>query len=220
MPTTAVDLVTVSREYGAGGSDFALALGSALGWPVLDKDLIDRVAARLHLRCGAVLLRDEQSPGLFARIASTLLISPPEAPLQVETTDLLMPDSIAHAAHTEIVDAAANPPVVIVGHGAQMIFRQRPGTLHVRLFGTPESCVARLVARERVTPAQAAENARRINGQRQAYVQRYYHHYWADPLLFDVQFNTAHVTIEDAVASVASLIAARRQLDPVHASSN
>jgi cytidylate kinase len=80
--------------------------------------------------------------------------------------------------------------------------------------------VARLVAREGVTPDQAAENARRINGQRQAYVQRYYHHYWADPLLFDVQFNTAHVTIEDAVSCVASLILARRQLDPVHASSN
>ncbi len=220
MQMTAVDLVTVSREYGAGGSDFALALGAALDWAVLDGDLSERVAARLHVQCGAVRQRDEQTPGLFARIASTLLISPPEAPMQIETSDLLMPDSIAQAAHAEIVEAAAHPPAIIVGHGAQMIFRERPGTVHVRLVGTPESCVERLVARDGGTPEEAAANARRINGQRQAYVQRYYHQYWADPLLFDIQFNTARVTIEQAVTCVRSIIVARGQASPVHALSS
>jgi cytidylate kinase len=220
MQTTAVDLVTVSREYGAGGSDFALALGAALGWPVLDKDLVERVAARLHCRCGAVQQRDEQTPGLFARITSTLLISPPESPMQLETNDLLMPDSIAQAAHAEIVEAATHPPIVIVGHGAQMIFQQRPGTMHVRLIGTPESRVERLLARDGGTPEEVAANARRINSQRQAYVQRYYHQYWGDPLLFDIQFNTARVTIEDAVTCVASIVAARGHASPVHALTN
>jgi CMP/dCMP kinase len=209
MRTSAVDIVTVSREYGAGGSDFALGLGAALGWPVLDKNLVDRVAARLHMQCGAVQQRDEQAPGLFSRIASTLLISPPESPMQVETNDLVMPDSIAQAAHAEIVAAAAHPPIIIVGHGAQMIFQQRPGTMHVRLIGTPESRIERLRARDGGTPEQVAAEARRINSQRQAYVQRYYHQYWADPLLFDVQFNTARVTIEEAVACVASIVIAR-----------
>ena len=216
MQTTAVDLVTVSREYGAGGSDFALALGAALGWPVLDKDIVDRVAARLHLQCGAVKQRDEQTPGLFARITSTLLISPPESPMQLETSDLLMPDSIAQAAHAEIVEAAAHPPIVIVGHGAQMIFQRRPGTIHVRLIGTPESRIERILARDGGTAEQAAADARRINSQRQAYVQRYYHQYWGDPLLFDIQFNTARVTIEDAVTCVASIVTARGHASPAH----
>lgn len=220
MQATAVDLVTVSREYGAGGSDFALALGARLAWPVLDKNLVERVAARLRVQAGTVQQRDEQAPGWLARIASTLLVSPPESPVQVETNDLLMPDSIAHAAHAEIVAAAASPPMVIVGHGAQVIFQKRPGTIHVRLIGTEESRIARLMARDRATREQAVSNERRINGQRQSYVQRYYHQHWADPLLFDIQFNTARVTIDDAVSFVAAMITDRSGTRPVHSLSD
>jgi cytidylate kinase-like protein len=220
MQTTAVDLVTVSREYGAGGSEFALALGTALGWPVLDKNLPERVAARLRVKCGAVERCDEQPPGLLGRIASTLLISPRDVSEHIETSDMLLPDSVARAAHAEIVEAAAHPPAVIVGHAAQMIFQRRPGTMHVRLIGTEESCVKRVVERDGGTAGEAAANARRINGQRQAYVQRYYHRYWADPTLFQIQFNTARVTIAQAVECVASIIAARVHGSSVHALSN
>lgn len=220
MATSAVDLVTVSREYGAGGSDFALALGARLGWPVLDKNLVERVADRLNVHAGTIQQRDEQAPGWLARIASTLLVSPPEAPVQVETNDLLMPDSIAQAAHAEILAAAAHPPMVIVGHGAQIIFQKRPRTIHVRLIGTEESRIARLMARDGIVREEAASNERRINGQRQAYVQRYYHQYWADPLLFDIQFNTARVSVDDAVSFVASMIAERAGVHPTHALSD
>lgn len=220
MQTSAVDLVTVSREHGAGGSDFALALGEALGWPVLDRNLPERVAARLRVKCGAVEQCDEQTPGWFGRIASTLLVSPAEAPTQVDTNHLLMPDAVARAAHAEIVDTASRPPAVIVGHGAQMIFQRRPGTMHVRLVATPEARVERLVRRDGGTPEEAAANVRRINGQRQAYVQRYYHQHWADPLLFDMQFNTARVTIEQAVACVASIVTARMDMSRAHALSS
>lgn len=211
MQHAAIDLVTVSREYGAGGSDFASLLGERLRWPVLDKNLVERVAQRLNMEAEAVQHRDEQPPGWLSRIASTLLISPPEAPLQVETDNLLMPDSIAHAAHDEIVRAAASPPLIVVGHGAQLIFGEREHTLHVRLVGTPESRVARLVARNCGTPEQAALDIRRIDGERHAYVQRYYHQYWADPLLFNILFNTDRVSIDEAVACTARIIASSEQ---------
>jgi cytidylate kinase len=209
MQQAAVDLVTVSREYGAGGSEFANALGELLGWRVLDHDLIDRVAERLHLQTGIVEKHDEQPPGWFDRIAATLLITPPESPMQLETTGVLTPDSIAEAAHAAIIESSERPPVVIVGHGAQYIFRDRPGTLQVRLTATVESRLPRIIARDGGTEEEAAAQARRLDGKRQAYVQRYYHHNWADPVLFDVQFNTARVTIAEAVSVAAALIKSR-----------
>lgn len=208
MQTTAVDLITVSREYGAGGSDFARALGAALDWPVLDKDLPARVAARLHVQCGAIEERVEQAPGVLARFASVLLASA-ESPGEVSGSDMVHLDAIARAAHAELEDAAANPPAIIVGFGAQMIFQQRPHTLHVRLTGTPESRVERLVARDGVTADEAAASIRRMDAKRHAYVQRYYHRDWADPLLFEIQFNTGRLSIEQAVACVASIVAIR-----------
>lgn len=204
-----VDMVTVSREYGAGGSDFARALGGRMAWRVLDHEIIDLVAERLHVQAGFVERCDEQPPGWFDRIASTLLISSPESPMQIDPASVLTRDSIAEAAHAAMLESAESPPVIIVGHGAQYMFRDRPGTIQVRLTGSIESRVARIVARTQVTEQEAAANARRIDSERRAYVQRYFHHAWTDTLLFDAQFNTGRVTVDEAVNVVAALIESR-----------
>ena len=217
MQEAGVDLVVVSRQYGAGGSEFASALAKRLGWGLLDRELVQQVADRLHLRAGTVEQRDEQAPGWLARIASTLMIAPPESPTQFEMSDVLEPDCIAHAAHAAIVEAASHPPMVIVGHGAQCIFRDRPRTMTVRLTGSVESRIPRIVARDGGTENDAATRAHRMDAQRQAYVQRYYHHSWADPLLFDIQLNTGRVSIEEAVSLVASLVSGRAAASEAHA---
>lgn len=209
-----VDLVTVSREYGAGGSDFARALGVRLGWHVLDHDIIEQVAERLHIKAGFVERCDEQPPGWLDRIAATLLISPPESPVQMETASVLTRDSIAEAAHAAMLESAESPPLIIVGHGAQYIFRDRPGTIQVRLTGSIESRAARIIARNGGSEQEAAANARRIDNQRGAYVQRYFHHSWIDPLLFDAQFNTGRVGTDEAVHMVATLVESRATATP------
>jgi cytidylate kinase len=212
----AVDLVIVSREYGAGGSEFATGLAKRLGWGLLDGELVKQVADRLHLHAGTVQQRDEQTPGWLTRIAFTLMISP-ESPMHVESSEVLSPDCVAHAAHAAMVEAAAHPPMVIVGHGAQCIFRDRPGTVIVRLTGSIKSRIPRIVARDGVSEHDAVAHAHRIDAQRQAYVQRYYHHFWGDPLLFDAQFNTERVSIEEVVSLVASLVSARGATLQAHA---
>lgn len=210
MRHSPVDMVVVSREYGAGGSEFASLLGERLGWYVFDRDIIERVAERLHVATGVVERQDEQCPGWMARIASSLMISPPESPTVLDTSGVLTPDAIAEAANAAILTAAKSPPVIIVGHGSQYIFRERPGTFQVRISAPVEARLERIMARDGGSREDAAAHARRMDNQRQAYVQRYYHHYWGDPLLFDAQFNSARVSIDEAVACVASVIAGRR----------
>ena len=42
-----IDLITLSREYGAGASALAARLGALLGWRVLDEDIPHLVADRI-----------------------------------------------------------------------------------------------------------------------------------------------------------------------------
>ena len=206
MPTGPVDLVTVSREYGSGGSDFARALGALLDWPVLDRDIASRAARRLALDPATVELLDELPPSRLSRLASALLITPPESPTLLETTRVLRPDAVAEAVHAAIVEAAQAPPVIVVGHGAQCIFRARAGTLHVRLVAPLEERVRRLGERLRCDASAAAAQARRMDEGRRRYVQRYYGSDWNDPLLYDLQINTARVPIAEAAALVGRLV--------------
>ncbi|HEV2642642.1 MAG TPA: cytidylate kinase-like family protein, partial [Candidatus Elarobacter sp.] len=133
MSDNRIDLITVSREFGAGGSEFAKALGVRPGWPVCDREIVERVAGRLKLDRRTVEALDEHAPGFLARVAQTLMVAPIELPLMVETSEMLNPDAVAEATQATVRDAAQSTPVVIVGHAGQAIFAGRPDTLHVRL---------------------------------------------------------------------------------------
>lgn len=210
-PGEPIDLVTVSREFGAGGSDLARELGGRLHWPVLDRDLVHRVAERLRLDPRHVEPLDEQTPSLLARlVASTLLMTPPELHIDMDTKPILNPDAVAEAARAAILAAAQSPPLVVVGHGAQCLFRGRPGALHVRLVA-PLSCrLDRICVRETCDRAAAAAVARRMDDARRAYVRRHYHSDVHDPLLYDVQINTGRIAVDEAADQIATLVLARR----------
>lgn len=206
MSTTPIDVITIAREFGAGGSELAVALGRRLGWHVMDRDLIDRVAERLRMDPRAVEAIDEHPPHYLARVAAALHVAPPEAPMFVETADLLSPDAVAHAAREVLLEAAQSPPVILVGHGGQCLLRGREGTLHLRLVAPIERRAERLCARGACDPRSAGASIRRMDDARHAYIRRYHNADWRDPLLYDLIVNTGRVSIAHAADLVAGIV--------------
>lgn len=202
MPTS-IDIITISREFGAGGSSVASVLSSKLGWPVLDGDLPQRVAQRLEVDRDVVERLDEHPPSLMARIARVLLVSHPESATVAPHSEVADAEAIADAARAVIEEAGRTPPLIVVGHGGQAIFRRRSGTLHVRLVAPIDSRVKRICSRMPCSAATAEARVRRADVERREYLQRYFDIDWRDELLYDLQINTGRLTIEE----VASLIA-------------
>ena len=60
-------LITISRRYGAGGGEVAARLGRALGWELLDHELLHRAAQLEHLPDADLEVLDEQAVGLSDR---------------------------------------------------------------------------------------------------------------------------------------------------------
>jgi CMP/dCMP kinase len=212
MQSAQIELITVSREFGAGGSELARKLGERLEWPVLDDEVTCRCAQRLNLDTAAVERMREHSPTLLARLSSALLVSPPEAP-GIDTKHLLHIDAIAEAALESITEAARTLPLIVVGFGTQCIFANRPDALHVRLVAPMPVRVERLRSRFGWDANSAGTRARRMDEDRRRYVQRYFHRDLNDPLLYDVQINTGRTTIEEAVAMIEQLIRGERSAD-------
>ena len=210
MRSGPIDLVTVSREYGAGGSEFAQKLGALLGWPVLDHDIVHRVAERLALDDAVVERLDEHPPTRLAELAGMLLVTPPESSTAFTPSPLLQ-DRVAAAAQAVIREAAESPPLVVVGHGAQCLFRDRPGTLHIRLIAPLELRVKRLCARLGCSRTTALNQARRMDEDRDRYVERHHHRDRRDPLNYDVVFNTGRTPLDDTAACAALLVRASRE---------
>ena len=205
MRSAHTELITVSREFGAGGSDLARLLGERLNWPVLDDEVACRCAKRLHIDTAAVERLREHSPTLLARISAALLVAPPEAP-GIDTSNLMRIDAIAEAALESITEAAETLPLIVVGFGTQCMFANHANALHLRLVAPLDSRISRLRARYGWDAATAAAKARRMDDDRRRYVQRYFHRDVLDPLLYDVQINTGRTSIEEAAAMVEQLV--------------
>jgi cytidylate kinase-like protein len=200
-----IQLITISREYGAGGSELGVLLGKELGWRVLDHELVQQLAARLRCEEGEVVAMDEHAPSFLERLASVAVVTAPESRAHSKpwTTD---PDCIAAAAREVLLEAARTLPLVVVGHGGNCLFRGRGDVLRVRVTAPFDIRVRRVAQRTGAVPVQASSAVRRKDADRQQYLQRYYHSNLNDPCEYDLQVNTGAVSLEAAARLVLALV--------------
>jgi cytidylate kinase len=205
-PPAQVRLITLSREYGAGGSELGLLLGTELGWPVLDRDLAHRIAARLRCPAAQVERMGERTPSFLERVAATFSLMPPEASVLPDRSATLDPDLLVQATRAVLREAVRELPLIVVGHGGSCLFRDRPDVLRVRVTAPYDVRVRRVAERTGLPVHEAAADVRHRDADRRHYLERYYGCDANDPCLYDLQINTATVPLERAAGIVRAVV--------------
>jgi cytidylate kinase len=196
-------IVTITRLFGAGGSDVAARAAALLGWTLLDDVLADRIAAQLGLTVEEVRSREERSPSLAARVADALAMSAPEVrPIGGEYVAPPV-ERMLEIARKVMTEAAAQGPVVIVGRGAAAVFADRPDALHVFCYAPRDALIRRVAARESLTPAEAAHRVDTTNRAREQAMLRVYQRDWRAVEHYHMCLNTDWLGIEVAAGSIA-----------------
>ena len=68
-------LITISRQYGSGGSEIAERVARALDWHLYDNAVANEVARRLGMQPAEVSAREERVPSLPERSALALALA-------------------------------------------------------------------------------------------------------------------------------------------------
>ncbi|MGD8726315.1 MAG: cytidylate kinase-like family protein, partial [Gemmatimonadales bacterium] len=175
-------VVTVSRQYAAGGSDIARMVSDRLGWPLIDNQFVERVAAQVGLPRQEVESREERVPSLIERLARALAISSPEAFIATaEPPDARFGTEEALVRATESVIRQAvqdEPHLVMVGRGAQACLASRDDSLHVFIVAPRETRIATASCRLAVARSKAEDTVDRTDDGRRRYVRAYYDRDW------------------------------------------
>ena len=74
-------IITISRQYGAGGSEIARRVADRLEWRVVDNEFVERVAAEAGLSQEEVAAREERVPGFIERLAWALASASESVPV-------------------------------------------------------------------------------------------------------------------------------------------
>lgn len=185
-------LITISREFGAGGSLVAERAARALGWRLADNDFVSRVAARSGVPEETVALRDERAPGFrewllraLARAAPELIASPSPLP-----SAELEEAALVKVTESVVADLAAEGRIVLVGRAAPAVLARKTDVIHVRVVAPRADRIRAVMARRQLGPADAVRLMDETDENRRRYHREYYDRDWADPTHFHLVLNT------------------------------
>jgi cytidylate kinase len=198
-------LITISRQFGAGGSEVARRVAAALEWRVVDNELIEQVAARAGLPPERVAARDERCPTFVERLARTLASATPEVfpPADSVSTLVDLPEAeLVRITETVVREVAARGRVVLVGRAAPAVLERQADALHVKLVAPRAWRIDVAAARLGVPPAQAAAVLDDTDKMRARYTREYYRRDWDDPVHFHMVLNTAALGLDGATEAV------------------
>jgi cytidylate kinase len=198
-------LITISRQFGAGGSLVARLVAEQLGWSVIDNELVDEVARRIGKPVEEVAEKEERVPSFVERLARALVASP-EVPLVSSTpVESLDEAEVVKVTEKVVAEVAQHGRVVLVGRAASAVLARESGALHVQLVA-PRPFRIRVVAERSGIDARAAEKQiGETDAQRARYHKQYYNREWSDPVNYHMVLNTGALGFEGA----ADLIVAR-----------
>ena len=192
-------LITISRQYGAGGSAVARLVADRLGWSVVDNEIVDQVAQRAGLSSAEAAQHDERAPSFVERLARTLAASSqefvlPEAGIPAELEE----SNMVRMTEAVVKEAAAHGRVVLVGRAAPAVLARESGALHVKLVA-PRAFRIGVVMERNGTDAKTAERTMDdTDAQRTRYNKEYYHRDWNDPVHYHMVLNTGLLGFEGA----------------------
>ncbi|HEV8042476.1 MAG TPA: cytidylate kinase-like family protein [Bryobacteraceae bacterium] len=184
-----IRIITVEREFGAGGTAIAEKLAERLGWKLWDQALTAEIARLAQVDQACVERLDERCDSLFYRLMKVFIRGSYERSLPVAGLGHFDADSMVAFMHRVIEGAAAEGNCVIVGRGAPYFLRGREDAYHVFVFAPWEEKIRR-VRMSGKSEEEAVDLVSTIDEERATFIQKYFGKEWPNRHLYHLMINS------------------------------
>lgn len=189
-------IITIARECGAHGRIITEKLSETLGVRYIDKSVVDTRLEALGISAKSREAFDERKPGFFAALTDAV-------------------ERYVNCLKLVLYDEAKDGNCIILGRGAQMMFRNVPGSINVRLIAPLECRIERIAQREGVDASQARQIIEKTDHNRAGFNNFFFDCEWENPLNYDIVYNTGVLSDETIIGQIANL--AKNMKDDVKA---
>ena len=211
-------VVTVGREYGAGGEKVGRLVADRLGVAFADQSLMDEVGARLGLPGADVEVLDESPGSLLERLLAAIGSAHLDLSAAHEVAAWVPPyadptidarKAVLDVTQQVIAELARTGNVVVVGRASAFVIRSHPGATHVFLRAPQAERVRWAMETLALDEEAARKKVRETDANRAAYVRQIYGHDWSHPSHYDVVLDTHRLGHEGAADVVVAVVNAR-----------
>lgn len=186
-------MVTVAREYGSGGASIAQLLAGRLGWKLLDRCLVEKIAETARVEPQVAEKFDERPDPWFDRLAEALWQSPGlRGYIGGPVPGRFDCDVAAQMTRRIIEEAAEMGECVVVGRGSQCLLQPREDAFHVFVYAPRGERLERLLSRDTHLSKAAAEKKLDTEDEtRAAYIRDHYSEDWQNRHLYHLMISSS-----------------------------
>jgi len=178
-----MDVITISRQLGSLGSSVGRGVAERLGYRLVWRELINQAAIRAGAPEVALATIDDLD----------LLGMTPTPKRQHKYLDAMK------QVMTEMADTGK---VVIIGRAGQVVLKNHPQSIHIRIIASQEVRIARIAAARKISRESAQAQIETSDRTRKQYLSRFYQVNGDDPGLYDLTINTSRMDCQVAVELV------------------
>ncbi len=203
-------VVTISRQFGAGGWTLAKNLVERFGFELVNESVIDDLARKQKVSPEWLKAVEKQASSkilstLSSVVSSGIFYRIPSAPKE----------GFDGAEHRHYIDylgrvmgaMADQGGFVIVGRGAQFVLKGHPKAIHVLLTAEYEDRVQFLIKGYGLSRPEAEDLVREKERQRAAVAEQIFNDDMNDLRLYHIVVNTSLVPFEWAEEAISGLVA-------------
>lgn len=188
-------IITISREFGSGGSLVGHKLADALEIPCYDKTVAELASVETGFSKEIIHSSEDKVPGPFAYA-------------NYYSNNVFMPicDRIFLAQRDVILNLARKGPCVIVGRcGAEILRAENIRVFSVFIYAPAEERVARIMQKHGVNEAEAKKMIKKNDKARALYNKQYCDFIWGKMQNYDLCVNTT-IGIDKAIALIEQAV--------------
>jgi cytidylate kinase len=192
-PVPASPVITVSRQFGSGGTAVAKELAQRLGYHLFDREIIEAVSLEAGVERGILDALDEKTRSGIEQWMDGVLHQ-----------SILGADEFISALSRTLITLSRLGSAVIVGRGANFLLQQEP-SFHLRVVASPAVRIRNVMEGLHLGREKAEERVRAVDQERRRFVEKYLHRDIDDATAYDLVLNMDHLTRDRCVALVCDL---------------
>ncbi len=187
-------LITISREFGAGGRIVGALVAAKLGVPMYDKELIDLASRESGLSPDIVSSAELRAKSSFSyTLSSAVNFS------EGSGGDMMSMNEKLFLTQFDIISQIGKRGEgVIVGRCADYVLRDVPGVMNIFLHAPVEDRVRRCVEKYGTAEKEARKLIQTYDKARRNYYNYHTSQKWGEYVNYDLALNTGSITEEDA----------------------
>ena len=203
-------IVTISREYGAGGLPVADRVASALGYDLVVDQIASEVAARLGTSREEVDARAESTKPLSERILTEMRDGTVDVVSSLGTTGDF-DETVRAEVERAMRERAGSGNVVVLGWLGGAVLAGMPGLVRAFVHAERSWRIERIIETFAFASSKAAAEVDRLDVQRRRFAWDRYEIVWGDRRFYDIIVDSSRLGIDGAAAAIVAAVRAQSE---------